>query len=84
MDPKVIAFIVVVAALAFIFFILRNRKGGVDQTEESCGRIACEPIVPVEERNEEGVGPDERKIDGDITVHQLKTDKDKEACEPKD
>lgn len=82
MEAKVIAFIVVVAALAFIYFILKNRKGGVDQTEEACGRIACEPIVPVEDRNEEGVGPDERKVEGDITVHHLKKEKDEE-CAPK-
>lgn len=81
MDPKIIALIAVVAALAFIYFMLKNRKGGVDQTQESCGRIACEPIVPVEERNEEGVGEDERKIDGDITVHRI--DKKDQNCEPK-
>lgn len=81
MDPKIIALIAVVAALAFIYFMLKNRKGGVDQTQESCGRIACEPIVPVEERNEEGVGEDERKIDGDITVHHI--DKKDQNCEPK-
>ena len=80
METKIVAVLAAVALLAFIYFMLSNRKGKEQGEEEegSCGRIFCEPIVPVEERNEAGVGPDERKIEGDLGAHHVAQ---KEACD---
>lgn len=52
--------IIAVAAIALIYLLVRNNN-----KKKSCGRIACEPIVPVEERDETGAAEGERTVEND-------------------
>jgi len=52
---------IAVIALIAIYFLVR-RKG---EAKRNCGKIACEPIVPVADRDENGVAEGERIVEND-------------------
>ena len=52
-----------IAAIALIAIYLVIRKRG--ETKRNCGKIACEPIVPVADRDETGVAEGERIVESD-------------------
>lgn len=52
-----IAIIVIVA----IYLVVRKNN----DNKRNCGKIACEPIVPVADRDENGVAEGERTVEND-------------------
>lgn len=52
---------IVVIALVAIYLLIRKRSND----KKNCGRIACEPIVPVADRDEAGVAEGERTVEND-------------------
>lgn len=52
-----IAIIVLIA----IYLVIRKRNND----KRNCGKIACEPIVPVADRDESGVAEGERLVEDD-------------------
>ena len=52
-----------IAAIGLIAIYLVVRKRSNDK--KNCGRIACEPIVPVAERDETGAADGERVVQED-------------------
>lgn len=63
----VYAAIAVIGIIA-IYLVIRKRND-----KKNCGRIACEPIVPVADRDENGTAEGERIVEND-TVTAAKAD----------
>lgn len=61
---------IAVIGLIAIYLVVRKRN-----EKKNCGRIACEPIVPVADRDETGAAEGERTVDND-TVKAAKKDED--------
>lgn len=52
-----------IAIIVLVAIYLVVRKKNADK--KNCGRIACEPIVPVADRDETGVAEGERVVEND-------------------
>lgn len=52
-----------IAVIALIAIYLVIRKKG--EAKRNCGKIPCEPIVPVADRDENGVAEGERMVESD-------------------
>lgn len=52
---------IAVIGLIAIYLLIRKRSND----KKNCGRIACEPIVPVAERDETGTAEGERTVEND-------------------
>jgi len=52
--------IIAIIVLVAIYLIVRKSN-----EKKNCGRIACEPIVPVAERDETGTAEGERTVEND-------------------
>lgn len=61
-----IAIIVIIA----IYLVIRKKNN----EKRNCGKIACEPIVPVADRDENGVAEGERIVENDTV--KAPTDED--------
>ena len=61
-----IAIIVIIA----IYLVIRKKNN----EKRNCGKIACEPIVPVADRDESGVAEGERIVENDTV--KAPTDED--------
>jgi len=55
--------IIAVAAIALIYLLVRRSNN-----KKNCGRIACEPIVPVAERDQTGTAEGERTVEKDTVA----------------
>lgn len=65
-----IAIIVLIA----IYLVIRKRNND----KRNCGKIACEPIVPVADRDESGVAEGERLVEDDTVKAASDEDCDKD------
>jgi hypothetical protein len=63
---------IAIIGIVAIYLVVRKNSNN----KRNCGKIACEPIVPVADRDETGVAEGERIVEND-TVHAT-TD---EGCE---
>lgn len=61
-----IAIIVIIA----IYLVIRKKNN----EKRNCGKIACEPIIPVADRDESGVAEGERIVENDTV--KAPTDED--------
>lgn len=52
---------IAIIGLIAIYLVIRKRSND----KRNCGKIACEPIVPVADRDETGVAEGERLVDDD-------------------
>ena len=52
---------IAVIGLVAIYLIIRKKN----ENKRNCGRIACEPIVPVADRDETGTAEGERAVEND-------------------
>ncbi len=54
---------IVIIVLVAIYLIVRKSN-----EKKNCGRIACEPIVPVADRDETGTAQGERAVENDTVA----------------
>jgi hypothetical protein len=54
---------IVIIVLVAIYLIVRKSN-----EKKNCGRIACEPIVPVADRDETGTAQGERAVENDTVT----------------
>lgn len=66
---------IAVVILVAIYLIVRKNS----DNKRNCGKIACEPIVPVADRDETGVAEGERIVENDTV--QATTD---DSCDKDD
>ena len=65
---------IAIIGLIAIYLVIRKRNND----KRNCGKIACEPIVPVADRDESGVAEGERLVEDDTVKAASDEDCDKD------